>query len=119
MRDAEEGRIGVFVAGVQKAGTTTLFAHLRRHPGLVAPTAEKELHVFDDETIDWRAPIDWSRLHARFPAERRCGLRFEATPITLFWPPALARIRAYNPAARIILIFRDPIGRAVSQWRMN
>ncbi|MFG1432038.1 sulfotransferase domain-containing protein [Xanthobacter sp. V2C-8] len=110
-------RVGLFVAGVQKAGTTSLDAYLRLHPALAAPS-EKETHFFDDESIDWSAP-PYERLHAFYPPPREGLLRFEATPITSFWPPALARIRRYNPAARIILLLRDPIARAWSHWSME
>jgi hypothetical protein len=37
----------------------------------------------------------------------------------VFWPPSLVRIQAYNPTARLILVFRDPIGRAYSHWHME
>lgn len=46
-------------------------------------------------------------------------LTFDATPITLFWPPCLARICAHNPAIKLIFLFRDPIERAWSHWRME
>ena len=113
-------RLGLFVAGVQKCGTSSLFAQLARHPQL-APPAIKETHFFDNEATGWlrdaRAP-SYAALHRLFPpADHR--LRFEATPISIFWPPALARIHAYNPAAKLILIYRDPVERAWSHWRME
>ena len=101
------------IAGVQKAGTTTLFEYLRRHPDLAAPD-QKELHLFDDETRDWSLQ---PQIDAAFGD--RTGRRFEATPIYLFWPRALERLRAHNPRLKLILIFRDPIERAYSHWRME
>ncbi|MGJ4925565.1 sulfotransferase family protein [Bradyrhizobium sp. HKCCYLS2038] len=112
-------RVGLFVAGVQKAGTTSLDAYLRLHPGLAGPSV-KETHVFDDETQDWSEPPD-ERLDSYYPlAARKQGLlRFEATPITSFWPSGLERVRSYNGQARIIIILRDPIERAWSHWSME
>jgi hypothetical protein len=121
-------RVGFLIAGVQKGGTTALFDHLRVHPDLsMAP--EKEVHFFDDEGpgspgrdgmgfgVDWSAP-DYAAYHARFaPADGR--LRGEATPIYLYWPPSLARIAAYDPSIKLILVFRDPVQRAWSHWRME
>lgn len=46
-------------------------------------------------------------------------MTFDATPIYLFWPPSLARIRAHNPDIKLIFLFRDPIERAWSHWRME
>lgn len=111
-----DARLGFLVAGVQKAGTSALFDYLREVPDLQLPDA-KELHFFDDETrVDWAAP-DYAPLHRAFAEDGR--LRGEATPITLYWPPALDRVRAYNPAMKLVLIFRDPVERAFSHWRME
>jgi hypothetical protein len=110
-------RAGLFVAGIQKAGTTTLFRLLAQHPRLLAPT-RKETHVFDDETLDWTAP-DPAGFHAMFPGATPDRIGFDCTPIYVFWPPSLPRILRYNPDARIVIIFRDPIDRAWSHWRME
>ena len=91
-------RLGLIVGGVQKAGTTSLFGYLQDHPSLLAPSV-KELHFFDDETLDW-ASSDYASLDSFFPADV-AGLRFEITPVYLFWPPALERIRAYNPDIKL------------------
>lgn len=104
------------VIGVQKAGTTALFDHLGDEPDL-ALSDVKETHFFDDEAIDWIAP-DYGHYHRHFPPPDG-RLRGEATPIYVYWPQCLARIRAYNPAARLILMLRDPIERAWSHWRME
>lgn len=105
------------IAGAQKAGTTALHAFLREHPALFIPE-RKEIHFFDDETLDWSAP-DHRRYEAWFAdnaAGRRAG---EATPIYMFWPPALARIAAYNPAMKLIISLRRPADRAHSHWVME
>jgi len=111
-----EKRVGFLIAGVQKAGTTALFDYLAEIPGLELP-AVKEAHFFDDEErVDWAAP-DYAPYHALFADPGR--LWGEATPIYLYWPNALERIRAYNPAMRLILLFRDPVERAWSHWKME
>jgi hypothetical protein len=113
---APDDRVGFVVAGVQKGGTTALFDHLGEEPGL-SLSREKELHFFDDERQDRDAP-DVGAYHARFaPFDGR--MRGEATPIYLYWPGALARIRAYNPAMKLIVMLRDPVERAWSHWRME
>ena len=108
--------ITFLVVGVQKGGTTALFDYLGDYPDL-ALSDDKELHFFDDETHDWAAP-DYGEYHAHFgdPAGRPCG---EATPIYSYWPGALERICAYNPAIKLILVLRDPVARAFSHWRME
>lgn len=109
-------RVRFLVAGVQKGGTTALFDYLSELPALQLP-AVKEAHFFDDETgVDWAAP-DYAPYHGLFADDDRlCG---EATPIYLYWPSALERIARYNPAMKLILLFRDPIARAFSHWQME
>jgi len=112
-------KVEFLVAGVQKGGTTALFDYLKEHPTLLLP-AIKEAHFFDDEAVDWGCP-DYSRYHALFQGAdaNRARAWGEATPIYTYWPGCLERIAAYNPAMKIIVIFRDPIERAWSHWKME
>ena len=110
-------RLRAVLGGVQKAGTTTLFRYLQAHPELAAPS-RKETHYFDDETIEWSNP-DYNHLKSFFTEPLGERLAFDATPIYLFWPPSLARIRAHNADIRLIFLFRDPIERAWSHWNME
>lgn len=113
---AEAPLVTFLIAGVQKGGTTALYDYLADYPD-VALSRRKEVHYFDDETLDWNRP-DPGAYHAQFDAAngRPCG---EATPIYLYWPNALARICAYNPAMRLVVTLRDPVERAWSHWRME
>lgn len=109
-------RIDFVVVGAQKAGTTALFDYLCEDPNIFLPP-EKEVHFFDDEARDWGA-CDYSDYHSRFElgGGRICG---EVTPIYMYWPRAMERIRDYNPGIRIICLLRDPVERAWSHWRME
>jgi hypothetical protein len=111
-------KVDLIIAGVQKAGTTALFRYLLNHPELTGASV-KETHFFDDETnVDWSAP-DYDRYHGFFPTEKAPKLLFEATPIYIYWPRSLERIRDYNPDIKLIFLFRDPIERAWSHWCMQ
>lgn len=110
-------RVEVFVIGAQKAGTTALQGLMTRHPGL-RMSRDKEVHHFDRSPVDWSRP-DHRRLHDQFDWTESGVLRGEATPAYLFWPPALPRLQAYNPEARLIVGLRHPSLRAVSHWRME
>lgn len=109
-------KVRFLIAGVQKGGTTALYDHLRAHPDLELPR-EKEPHFFDDDAgIDWSAP-DYGRYEALFSDDGR--MKGEATPIYTYWPNCLERARAYNPAMKLVVLFRDPVARAFSHWRME
>lgn len=114
---AAAARVGFLVAGVQKGGTTTLARHLADHPA-IGLARRKEVHFFDDEKRDWTAPMA-ADYHQAFRFAAGCRLHGECTPAYVFWDPAHDRIRAYNPAMRFVLVFRDPIDRAFSHWSME
>lgn len=104
------------IAGVQKCGTSALDAYLR-HNDKVEMASPKETHFFDRESgVDWRAP-DYGVLERHY--QREVAVRGEATPITLYWTPAHYRVLRYNPDMKFILLFRDPVERAWSHWKMN
>ena len=109
--------VQAIIAGVQKGGTTSLFRYLQNHPEL-QPPQQKELHFFDNESVDWNKP-DYQILHSAFGPVNDKRKAFEATPIYIFWPPALSRIKSYNPEMKLIFLFRDPIERAWSNWKME
>ena len=109
--------VSVFICGVQKGGTTSLFSHLCDHHEMQAPK-RKEIHFFDDEKQNWLSP-DYGVLDAWFDTPDEFRLKFDVTPIYSFWKPSMKRIRDYNPDAKIICLFRDPIERAWSHWCME
>jgi hypothetical protein len=115
------------VIGAPKAGTTALHAALATHPGLYM-SAIKEPKFFltdgppparggpgDAQTYRehvWRRP-DYEALFDQAPAGT---LRGESTPLYLYDRAAVRRIRAALPGARLIVIVRDPVERAHSNW---
>lgn len=115
MPHGEPLRFGFQIAGHQKAGTTSLSGLLDLHPQ-VQPAPRKEMHFFDDERRDWSRP-DYAdyRVTPDDPGRRIVG---DATPLYLWWPRALERMHDYDPAMRLVVVFRDPIDRLFSQWQM-
>ena len=110
-------KVNFFVIGAQKAGTTALERFLRQHLD-IQMGRHKELHFFDNETLDWTNP-DYSKLDAAYDWSRTGVLRGEATPIYMYWPNSLERLKAYNPHARLIVMLRHPVMRAHSHWKME
>jgi len=107
------------IVGAQKAGTTALYAYLRRHPAILGPSW-KEVSFFDRH---WTRGVAWYR--GQFPnllrvraAQRRGAVRVgEASPSYLFHPLAPQRVRATVPDARLIALLRNPVDRAFSQYQ--
>ena len=105
-----EGLPDFLVLGTQKGGTTTLQRLLNQHPGVfLAPG--KEVHYFSQH---WEQSPDWYASHFRDarPGQRRGDI----TPFYLFHPQAPQRIHSLLPGAQLIVLLRDPVERALSQY---
>ncbi|MCP3903964.1 MAG: sulfotransferase domain-containing protein [Planctomycetes bacterium] len=108
------------VIGAQRSGTTFLFQELSRHPAVWMPPC-KECHHF---TARMRSSL-WYRAFfltraARRRRERACGrpvLVGEGTPYYLVHPAVPARVARLLPAARLVVLLRDPVERAYSHYR--
>jgi Sulfotransferase domain len=103
---------GFLILGAQKAGTTALYAYLRRHPGIGGPSW-KEVSYFDRH---YARGTDWYR--GNFPNRLRARGKLvgEASPSYLFHPLAPERVRALVPEARLIVLVRNPVDRALSHY---
>jgi len=110
--------VGLVVAGVQKAATSTLYRLLVNHQR-IARAPQKEWHYFDDDGRDWATPDLSDYLVARRSPKGRATMSVDATPSYLFWPGAIERIHAWNPDVPLVMSFRDPVERAFSHWVMN
>lgn len=97
--------------GAQKAGTTTLHGWLEQHPQLFLPAC-KEVHFF---SLYYFRGWSWyeQHFHPGLDAGLKCG---EITPYYLFHPEASERIAAMLPEVRLIVLLRDPVDRAISQY---
>lgn len=104
--------IDFFLIGAQKAGTTSLYRTLRKHPQLFLPY-DKELRVFI-RTATREMERQILRVHYKdAPFDRMLGLSFVQL---LFLPEAPGRIHGHNPAAKLVAVLRDPVDRAYSAY---
>jgi hypothetical protein len=105
----------VFLIGVPRAATTSLYEALGRHPQIFAPQLKEACFTCPD--VD---PHTHHRLETRFfsvrdeylalfAAARPEQLVLEGCTYNVYSPAAPGLIRALNPAARILVQLRDPI----------
>ena len=106
------------IVGAQKAGTTALFAYLKEHPQVTAPVV-KEVHFFDNDGFFGKERIDYNAYHKAFPYRGEMQLYGDVTPNYIRLQRVAPRIRAYNPAMKLIAILRHPVDRAYSGWNMR
>jgi hypothetical protein len=100
------------VLGAQKAGTTALYEYLRRHPQISGPSW-KEVSFFDRH---WARGESWYRGNFPNVARTRGKHVGEASPSYVFHPLAPQRVEEVVPEARLIVLVRNPVDRALSQY---
>jgi Sulfotransferase domain len=98
-----------FIVGAPKCGTTALYEYLRPHPSIFMPTL-KEPHYFASDLGGYppvRTLREYTEMFAEStPSHLRVG---EASVYYLRSAVAIANIREFNPEARIIAMFRNPV----------
>ena len=109
------------IIGTQKGGTTSLYQYLIEHP-CIAPIWIKEPHFFD---IYFYKGVHWYRSHFPTTVEQYYARHIqkhdlitgEASPYYLFHPQAAQRVAKTLPRAKFILLLRNPVDRAYSQYQ--
>jgi hypothetical protein len=117
-----------FIAGAPKAGTTALHAALAAHPCLFMSAVKEPKFFLTDgpppsrgggpgDVQTYREHI-WRReeYEALFDGAPPGTLRGESTPFYLYSAAAQERILALVPHAKLIVVLRDPVERAHSNW---
>jgi hypothetical protein len=110
------------IIGAQRAGTTSLYKYLAQHPAVGPVVLTKGAHYFD---TNFDKGLGWYRAH--FPTrwragvvERRLGVPMqtgEGSPYYVFHPLVPPRVAQTLPGVKLILMVRDPVERAYSQYQ--
>ncbi|XP_072882006.1 heparan sulfate glucosamine 3-O-sulfotransferase 3B1-like [Hemitrygon akajei] len=97
------------IIGVKKGGTRALLEFLRVHPDIRAVGAEP--HFFDrhyDKGMEWYKDL--------MPKTLDGQITMEKTPSYFVTKEAAARIYAMSKDAKLIVVVRDPVTRAISDY---
>ena len=108
------------IIGAQKCGTSSLYTHLGRHPN-VCPAFVKEVRFFNNH---FQKELGWYRAH--FPSRLYKGIKKlwpgnglitgEGEPSYLPNPIVPSRVFERVPSAKFIVMLRNPVDRAYSQY---
>jgi hypothetical protein len=100
-----------FVIGPPRTGTTWLHQVLGKRTILPGPV--KETRFFD---VHFQRGLEWYRAHFRRSAGEAVG---EVAPTYFASDAARERLAQTIPEARIVCIFRDPVERILSHYRIK
>lgn len=106
----------IFIIGVQKAGTTSLYHHLRKHPDIFGPSIKdyNNSHpFFTDDNYYREHRGEFEKLFRNNPGVPNVI----TSEVELIEDIAyLQKIKQYNPDARIIVSLRHPVERLQSMY---
>ena len=99
------------IIGARKAGTRALIRFLSLHPHVRA--AEEEMHFFDREE-NFARGLTW--YCKQMPVSYEDEVTIEKTPSYFIYPYIPYRVYNMNASIRLILVVRDPVERAISDY---
>ena len=99
------------IIGARKAGTRALLQFLNLHP--LIQVAKKEVHFFDDED-NYEEGLEWYR--RQMPYSFKDQITIEKTPAYFAYELAPERVAKMNKTIKMLVIFRNPTDRAVSDY---
>lgn len=112
---------GFIMIGAQRCGTTSLFLALSGHPQVIRPAFRKGINYFD---LNHLRGENWYRGHFPIAATARRAatgyggpVAFEASGYYLYHPFAAERIARDLPAAKLVVMLREPVERAFSGFK--
>lgn len=112
-RVAGQGRLpSFFIVGPPRTGTSWLYEILRPHASL--PAVSKEIRFFDKH---FHRGLKWYLAH--YKNDAAAGPMGEIAPTYFASPEARERIAAIVPESRIVCIFRNPVERIISLYRLK
>ncbi|HEX4066901.1 MAG TPA: sulfotransferase domain-containing protein [Acidobacteriaceae bacterium] len=100
------------IAGPPRTGTSWLHEVLRHHTLLPSPT--KETRFFD---LHFSKGLSWYLRH--FPESRDGRVAGEVAPTYFASAAARSRIASTIPRAKLVFIFRNPVQRLISLYRVK
>ncbi len=100
------------IIGSQRCGTTSLYTYLAEHPQILSPI-KKEMDFF---SWHFHRGIDWYWAH--FPPMPQGGefITGEASPSYFDFREAPERLYSACPEAKLIVLLRNPVDRAISHF---
>lgn len=118
--------------GTMKAGTTSLYYYLKQHPQVyMSPVKAPDFFTLEGRELDFNGPEGRAHINRWISENKATSIEEyralfrgvstetaigEATPVYLYSPEALSRIKHHIPEAKLIAVLRNPADRAYSAF---
>ena len=118
-------RVGIFIVGAPKSGTTSLHYYLNQHPEILMSSLKEPDYFSHQEILSQglyyqKYLVDTiQKYHNLFNGEKEAKIFGDSSVSYLFYPEVPKRIKEYNSQSKIIIMLRNPIDRAFSHYLMD
>ncbi|MBW2072027.1 MAG: sulfotransferase domain-containing protein [Deltaproteobacteria bacterium] len=109
-----EQPVQLMIIGAQKAGTTTLFHYLQRHPGIITHRQREMTFFFNDHELR----EGYKQAFRRYFGDqtRTSGVILAKHALAMYSADALRQLYLHNPNTQLVILLRNPIERAYSAY---
>jgi hypothetical protein len=116
MKEITQFKINAFLVGAQKSATTSLYSWISQHPQVCAPMSMKDFPYFAKDAF---FNLGHSLIHKEYENDnlKAQKVNIQGSVSYMFYPFSIKRIYNYNPEAKIIMVLRHPIQRAISAYQ--
>tara|TARA_B100000989_G_scaffold117818_1_gene86671 strand:- start:8416 stop:9246 length:831 start_codon:yes stop_codon:yes gene_type:complete len=118
-------KINLFILGMQRCGTTSLFNYLKNHQK-ISYTKIKETNLFSDSNFTNKNhnthssfKINLKNYKGYLNIKKNSAYLLEASVNHFYSKLAPEKIYKYNPRSKFIIIYREPISRLKSHYYMD
>jgi hypothetical protein len=105
--------IGLMIVGAPKAGTTSLKSYLGQHPQIFVHS-QRELIFFASDNAYFQGYDSAWRLY--FSQARSDQVLAGKSVAMMYSTVAMRRLKQHNPDVQVVLVLRDPVARAYSEF---
>ena len=104
----------IYLIGVQKSATTSVYDWMAQHPDICGPVSMKDTPFFIDDKLFNKGMSFITKVYK--PQYRDQPIVLNGSANIIYFEKAIRRVRDLNPNARMILILRHPTDRAISAY---
>ena len=119
----------LFIIGAAKCGTTSLCINLAKHQDVFLPKNKEPQYIVSkfiklprngpgDDQRDKNIISELDEYLDLYKESRNIKYRIDGTVDIIYYPGSEKEIKQLNPAAKIIIILRNPVERAYSAYKM-
>ena len=109
-----KNKIELMICGAQKAGTTSLLHYLKAHPNVAKQKVNEFAYFVLDEMYNEGYDLAFERYFEKVSVNQNTVIAKNVG--VMYMPSAIKKLHEHNPNTQIVLLLRNPVERAYSNY---